>query len=69
MQTSRTPFVSGETLVLIYPELAAQLHDIPSRIEDKRRVYNAFIALDVVNALRKQAIDLANVVIPPPVES
>jgi hypothetical protein len=49
---SDPPFVTGETLTLLYPELASRLENVPSRMEDNVLVYNAFIALDVVNSLR-----------------
>jgi len=56
---SEAPFVTANTLNLLYPELAPLLGTVPSRLQGTERVYNAFIALDVVNALRKQAGDQA----------
>ena len=53
MRGEPVPFVSAEALILLYPELEPVLDTIPSRREDKVRLYNAFIALDVLNALRK----------------
>ena len=54
MHISSPPFVSAETLILLYPELEPVLDTIPCRIQEKVRMYDAFIALDVVNALRKK---------------
>ncbi|HLY24795.1 MAG TPA: hypothetical protein VKQ72_00555 [Aggregatilineales bacterium] len=48
------PYVTAKTLSLLYPELEKLLDTVPNRLEDNVRVYNAFIALDVVNALRKE---------------
>ena len=53
MHSYPAPFVTAETLILLYPELEPVLDTIPSRREDKVRLYNAFIALDVLNELRK----------------
>ena len=53
MRAEPIPFVSAEALILLYPELEPVLDTVPSRREDKVRVYNAFVALDVVNAIRK----------------
>jgi len=53
MRGEPVPFVSAEALILLYPEIEPVLDTVPSRREDKVRLYNAFIALDVVNAIRK----------------
>lgn len=53
MRTYHRPFVTGSTLTLLYPELAPLLHTVPNHLVYSVRVYNAYIALDVVNALRK----------------
>lgn len=53
MHIYHPPFITGKTLTLLYPELAPLLHTVPSHIEDNVRVYNAFVAMDIVNALRK----------------
>ena len=49
------PFITANTLLLLYPDLAPLLNTVPSRLEGTERVYNAFIALDVLNDLRKRA--------------
>jgi len=50
------PFVTGATLRLLYPEITPLLNTVPSHLDGKVRVYNAYIALDVVNAVRKSAM-------------
>lgn len=54
MRTYHCPFVSGMTLTLLYPILVPLLKTVPSHLEGKVRVYDAFIALDVVNRLRRE---------------
>jgi len=53
IRISHPTFATGEALTLLYPELATLLHTIPSQVEGEVRMYNAFIALDVVNSLRQ----------------
>jgi hypothetical protein len=47
---SEPPFISAKTLCLLYPQLESLLDSIPSCEKDGVRLYNAFVALDVVNA-------------------
>ncbi len=54
MRTYHCPFVSGMTLTLLYPILVPLLKTVPNHLEGKVRVYDAFIALDVVNRLRRE---------------
>jgi hypothetical protein len=46
------PFITRETLLVLYPQLASLLDKIPSQVEDGLCKYNALAALDVVNGLR-----------------
>ena len=55
MRTYHPPFVTGETLKVLYPELEPLLKTIPNHVEGNEHVYNAFIALDIVNELRRMA--------------
>jgi hypothetical protein len=54
MRTYRRPFVSGMTFILLYPILAPFLKTVPNHPEGKVRLYEAFVALDVVNRLRQE---------------
>jgi hypothetical protein len=47
------PFVTAQTLTLLFPELAPLLKKVPNRLEGEERLYDAFIALDVLNEFRK----------------
>jgi hypothetical protein len=60
MNISHRPFVTGKTLTLLYPELAPLLNTVPSTIEGNVRVYDAFAAMDIVNALRKEQASQAD---------
>lgn len=60
MRTYHCPFVSGMTLTLLYPILTPFLKTVPSHLEGKVRLYDAFVALDIVNRLRRELL--------PPVE-
>ena len=54
MRTYHCPFVSGLTLTFLYPTLVPFLKTVPNHLDGKVRVYDAFIALDVVNRLRRE---------------
>ena len=56
MRTYTRPFVSGMTLTLLYPTLTPFLKTIPNHLEGRLRVYDAFVALDVVNKLRSPLV-------------
>jgi hypothetical protein len=51
MRTYHCPFVSGMTLTLLYPILTPFLKTVPNHLEGK---VHAFVALDVVNRLRRE---------------
>jgi hypothetical protein len=45
------------TLILLYPALAPFLKTVPNHLEGKVRVYDAWVALDVINRLQRMPIN------------
>ncbi len=42
------PFVTGATLRLLYPEITSLLNTVPSHLDGKIRVYNAYITTRIL---------------------
>ena len=44
-------FISAEAVILLFPELATKLNELPCQLEDGHPIYDSIAALDLVVAL------------------